>query len=95
MKYTGYIYIDKAGTYDFYVNSNDGSQLFIGDQVVVDNSGSHGPQERQGKIKLPAGSHPITVLYFDSGGSQLLEVSFQGPGIGKQLIPANILRSKK
>jgi len=95
VKYTGFIYIDKAGMYDFYVNSNDGSRLFIGDREVVDNGGSHGPQERQGKIKLAAGSHPITVLYFDSGGNQLLEVYYQGPGIEKQRIPADILRYKQ
>jgi hypothetical protein len=95
VRYSGFIYLDKAGSYDFYVNSNDGSKLFIGDQEVVDNGGSHGPQERQGKIKLQAGIHPLTVHYFDSGGGQLLEVTYRGPGIEKQPIPADILRYKK
>jgi hypothetical protein len=95
VRYNGFIYLAKPGSYDFYVNSNDGSKLFIGDREVVDNSGSHGPQERQGKIKLQAGIHPLTVDYFDSGGGQLLEVSYQGPGIVKQPIPADILRYKK
>ncbi len=95
VNYTGYIHIARAGNYDFYVNSNDGSKLFIGDKEVVDNGGAHGNQERQGKINLSAGSHPITLLYFDSGGSQHLVVSYQGPGIKKQVVPASILRYKK
>jgi hypothetical protein len=95
VKYTGYVYLEKPGTYDFYLNSNDGSKLFINDRQIVDNGGNHGSQERQGRVKLEAGAYPITVLYFDSGGGQLLEVSYQGPGIKKQLIPASILRYRR
>jgi len=95
VKYTGYISIAKAGNYDFYINSNDGSKFFVGDKELIDNGGAHGNQERQGRIYLDDGTHPITVLYFDSGGNQFLEVSYQGPGIKKQKIPANILRYKK
>ena len=95
VKYTGYLYLAKSGTYDFYINSNDGSKLFISGKELIDNSGSHGPQERQGPLKLPAGFHPIAVHSFDSGGSQLLNVSYQGPGIKKQQVPANLLRYKR
>jgi hypothetical protein len=94
VKYSGYIYVAKSGTYDFYINSNDGSKLFIAGKELIDNGGSHGPQERQGQIKLSAGLHPIIVHYFDSGGSQLLGISYQGPGVKKQPVPANILRFK-
>ncbi len=95
VKYKGYIYIAKSGTYDFYINSNDGSILFIAGKEVIDNGGAHGLQERQGQINLSTGLHPIMVHYFDSGGSQYLGLSYQGPGIKKQQVPASILRYRK
>jgi len=85
------IQIDKTGDYTFYTESNDGSKLFIDNVEVVNNDGSHGNQLRRGKIKLSSGKHDIKVLYFDAGGSQFLEVSFQGPGILRQIIPASVL----
>ena len=85
------IQIDKAGEYTFFTESNDGSKLFIDNVKVVNNGGSHGNQLRRGKIKLESGIHDIKVLYFDAGGSQFLEVSFQGPGIPRQIIPAFVL----
>jgi hypothetical protein len=69
--------------------------LYIDNKMIVDNGGNHGLQERQGSINLSSGSHSILVHYFDSGGSQYLDVSYRGPGIKKQSVPANILRYKR
>ena len=33
--------------------------------------------------------HPITIAGFQGGGSQILSVSYKGPGIGKQPVPAS------
>jgi hypothetical protein len=89
--YIGYIQIDQQGDYIFYLRSNDGSILKIDDEIVVDNDGAHGVEQKQGKIKLNQGLHPIRVSYFDGGGSQELQVLYQGPGLKKQLIPADKL----
>lgn len=40
---------------------------------------------------INAGLHPIFVKYFQEGGSNGLEVSWQGPGFEKQEIPADVL----
>src|SRR6185369_6523845 len=37
--YSGYISISKTGMYDFYTTSDDGSLLYIDDQLIVDNNG--------------------------------------------------------
>jgi len=91
VEFTSKIKIEKTGNYTFYTESNDGSKLFINGVEVVNNGGSHGKQLRRGKIKLASGKHDIKVLYFDAGGSQFLEVSFEGPGIRRQIIPASVL----
>ncbi|ELR73350.1 hypothetical protein C900_04202 [Fulvivirga imtechensis AK7] len=89
----GYIYITNSGEYTFYTSSDDGSQLWIGNQMVVNNDGVHGMQERSGKITLSAGVYPITVKYFERSGGHGLQVSYKGPGIGKRQIPDNVLKS--
>jgi len=89
--FDGYIKITKPGAYRFFTLSNDGSCLYLNDQLVVDNDGGHGPVEKSGKIFLNKGVFPIKVTYFQAGGGMYLKVSYEGPGIPKQEIPANLL----
>lgn len=63
--YSGYVEIDKAGVYTFLLGSDDGSKLYIADEVVVDNDGPHGPVELSGQIALGKGLHPLKLYYFD------------------------------
>jgi hypothetical protein len=92
-QYTGYINVPTDGYYSFFTNSDDGSRLYIGNDLVVDNDSKHGPQERWGAIGLKAGKHSITVQYFDYANGESLTVSYSGPGISKQSIPASVLFS--
>jgi hypothetical protein len=89
--FTGFLKIDKSGIYKFYLISNDGSRLSINNILVVDNDGTHGSEERAGKIKLPAGLYPLELKYFDGGGSQALNLTYEGPGIKRQEIPVEKL----
>ncbi|HEX8350000.1 MAG TPA: PA14 domain-containing protein, partial [Hymenobacter sp.] len=89
MQFTGYVTVPTDGSYTFYVNSDDGSRLYLGSTMVVDNDGSHGDRELNGTIGLKAGTHAFTVAYFQNGGGQVLSVSYAGPNISKQLIPTS------
>ncbi|WP_324679525.1 FG-GAP-like repeat-containing protein [Hymenobacter sp. GOD-10R] len=91
-QYTGYVTVPTDGQYTFYTSSDDGSTLYIGSTLVVDNDGSHDTQERSGTIGLQAGTHAFTVTYFQNGGGQVFSASYQGPGLAKQVIPAEALR---
>jgi len=90
-RFTGYITVPRDGVYKFYVASDDGSRLFIGKDLVVDNNGLHGSVEAMGQIALEKGSHPVTVGFFQKTGGVDFEVSYSGPGIKKQPIPASSL----
>lgn len=92
-EFFGYIYIETAGTYTFYTNSDDGSKLWIGSTEVVDNDGLHGGQWREGDIYLSEGAHPITVQFFERSGGEGLTVSWAVPGGSRTNIPSNVLRS--
>ncbi len=91
LAFTGKIEIKQAGIYTFFINSNDGSQLFINDELVVDNDGEHGAKEKSGEVRLEPGNHKISVTYFQSGGSKVLTVYYKGPGTERNLVPASIL----
>lgn len=87
----GYLQIDQPGNYTFALRSDDGSKLFINDKEVVDNDGSHGLLEKSGSIKLEKGRLPIRVEYFNASGGFWLDAFYKGPGMVRQLIPANKL----
>ncbi len=93
-EFTGFIKVPKDGVYAFFVESDDGSKMYIGDELLVDNDGLHGLTEKRGLIALAAGLHPIRVCYFNKSGGEGLTVSYQGPGIAKQPVPAAILGHK-
>ena len=90
-KFSGFIKVPEDGLYKFFLASDDGSQLFIGDTLVVDNDGLHGSKVEMGRLALQAGLHPIKVLFFQRTGGMDFEVSLSGPNIEKQIIPASML----
>ncbi len=87
----GFLKIDLAGKYSFYTQSDDGSKLYIDGKEVVNNDGDHGVIERMGAVELSAGQHKIGVAYYNGGGSFWLDALYSGPGVPKQIIPANKL----
>jgi hypothetical protein len=85
--FTGFVNIPSDGEYTFYTSSDDGSRLYIGTTLVVDNDGLHGTLEKSGKIGLKAGKHAVTVNFFEQGGGEVLTVSYSSSTIAKQLVP--------
>jgi hexosaminidase len=46
-------------------------------------------------VAMKAGLHSVSVKYFQEGGTNGLIVSWQGPGIEKEVIPAGVLYHDK
>jgi cytochrome c553 len=95
LKFEGHLKIDKNGTYTFHLTSDDGSKLWIGDKVIVDNDGIHPPQSKSGKTKLTKGMHKIVVGVFNSGAGFELGVEFEGPTVARQPIAPWIYLTEK
>jgi len=83
--------IEEEGDYTFYIRSDDGSKLLIDNKEVINNNGDHGVIEKNGTIHLTKGIHNISVDYYNGSGGYWLNVLFKGPGIAKQILPANLL----
>ena len=90
-QFSGYVLVPADDVYTFSISSDEGSRLYIGDSLIINNDGIHSVEERLGQIGLKAGLHRITVQYFENAGDQLLEISYEGAGISKQLIPNSVL----
>jgi len=62
--YAGKFWIPKPGVYHFALTSDDGSKLYIDDDLVVDDDGQHPPVTESASVILSGGIHRIRVAYF-------------------------------
>jgi|GEM_PF-1971379 len=88
-RFTGYIEVPEDGEYTLSTRSDDGSELYVGDELVVDNGGLHSNQTSSGTIGLEAGKHAITVTMFEHTGDEGLEIGWSGPGVTDGVVPAS------
>lgn len=93
--FDGYIEILEKGIYDFYIKSDDGSQLFIDNKLIVDNDGSHSARLKSGRVALESGLHTIRVLYFEDYMGEELNVYYSNKKQEKIPIPNNVLYHNK
>ncbi|MBD3418540.1 MAG: hypothetical protein GF398_00330 [Chitinivibrionales bacterium] len=91
VRYWGYLKVAREGLYTFSLSSDDGSRLWIGDTLVIDNDGFHSADKETGQIGLKAGYHPIYLFYFERSGDDSLSVMYEGPGIANVYIPDSVL----
>jgi len=80
LRLSGYLKVEKAGEYEFGLRSGDGSRLYVGSTLVVDNDGvkNHDArhQEVVGKAQLEPGLHPIRIDYFHVDPQRHLNIRF-------------------
>jgi fibro-slime domain-containing protein len=88
----GQIQVDQPGSYRFLTTSDDGSWVYIDDQLVVDNGGRHDARYAEGRIELSAGWHNIEVRYFHADGSRRIKLIWALPGEAPIIIPSSVLR---
>ena len=90
--FEGNLRVEESGDYTFWIHSDDGSALSIGDTLEIDNDGLHGVETgNKGTTKLTEGDHPIRLTYFEKTGDESLFVSWQGPATGgkRQFLSVN------
>jgi acid phosphatase type 7 len=72
----GYIEISETGIRTFYINSDDGSKLYINDELLIDHDGDHSAMSKTGQTILAKGKHKIKIEYMEFKGSQHLQVGY-------------------
>jgi len=94
VRFKGFIEIPVDGTYTFTTTSDDGSRLFVNNEMIVDNDGIHGPFTAKGRIVLQKGKYPIRLDYFEGNYGEMLRVDIEGPGLPRQPLPVSMLMFK-
>lgn len=88
-RFSGLIDVPETGNWTFFINSDDGSELWVNGQSLVTNYGMHGMRERSGYLNLSEGFHEFRIEFFQGGGPHGLVFSWQGPNTSKATIPSS------
>ncbi|PYF75061.1 family 20 glycosylhydrolase [Pedobacter nutrimenti] len=86
-KLSGYIEVPQTSVYSFFLTADDGANLYIEGEKVVDNDGWHAPLQKSGQIALQKGLHPIEVKFVEGGGGYTLKLEYSVNGGKIQAIP--------
>jgi len=81
--------VPEDGWYMLAVESDDGSRIWIGDDLIVDNDGQHGMIDRWNIVPLAAGQHPVRVEFFEGGGGAGLIMRYAGGPVSRRIVPAS------
>lgn len=84
----------RAGTYSFGTRSDDGSWVYIDEQLVVDNGGGHAARLATGTVRLERGVHAIFIKYFQGGGDLDFELLWAHDSAPLEPVPAWALSSR-
>ena len=71
--------VKKADTFSFRLCSDDGSRLYIDDNLLLDLDGAHGPIVKEVSLLLGKGTHAVRVEYFEKWKSQSLSLFYKTP----------------
>ena len=91
VRWRGTLDVPAAGDYTFIIESDDGVRLSVGGASVIDDWTFHFPARSEGRITLPAGATPLQLEYFEKDLSAQVQLSWRGPGLSEQVIPAERL----
>ena len=92
VRWTGRVTPRYSQTYRFHTNCDDGSRLWVNNQLLVDNWVDQGPVERSGTITLTAGvPYDLRMEYYNRGGSALAQLLWSSPSQTKQIVPQEVL----
>lgn len=98
VEWTGFVKIDVAGEYGFGTISDDGSQIWINGELIVDNGegqwydwednmGENDPGEPNLPVFLGVGYHAIMVRFYEGPSYDGIELWWLAPGSGPSDIP--------
>lgn len=76
----GFLDIEKDMKVIFRMWSDDGSRLYINDQMIVDHDGTHGTSSKENTIGLKKGFHKFRIEYFNGGGGRFLSFNWKPEG---------------
>lgn len=91
-QWTGTIEAETTSPYTFSTMSDDGVQVYINGQLIINDYTYHAATLDTGTINLVGGvKYRIQINYFQGGGASLLSLSWVAPGMPQQIVPTSQL----
>ncbi len=88
---TGKISVEEGGDYTFFAGGDDGVEVFIDGEKVINNDGLHSFRTRTGEVELDPGTYEVEVRYFENYGRAGLKLEWEGPDTeGRELVRADL-----
>jgi hypothetical protein len=88
---TGFLEVSTPGRYKLSLRSKDGAKLWLDGALLVNNGGIHPVRARVKAVTLTAGLHTLQVGFFANTGVAALILSWSGPAIAREVVPADHL----
>jgi len=95
VRWSGELSISQKGYYKFSLRSDDGSRLFLDRKYIVNNDGTHGFRNREGRSHLKQRSYDVILEYFEKAGKAGMVFRYMGPGTGgMKVVPSKMLTAR-
>lgn len=78
VEWTGALVVRESGLQRIATKTDDGSWLWIDEQLIIDNGGAHPLTNRTGEVFLARGVHAIRLRYAQEGGSFAVQLGRAG-----------------
>ncbi len=88
--FTGTLKVPQTGDYLFQLQSDDGSQLFIDGNMLIDDDGQHSMEARRGVINLTQGDHDLKITFFNNTWRSAMRVLYEGPEMRLQPLVSRV-----
>ncbi len=96
VEWTGYLRIEKAGLYRFYIEVDDGGRLWIDDTLLIDAWREQPPTVyHSGIVELAHGLHKILFRFFNNEVFAVVRLGWITPEGRAEIIPSENLIVKK
>lgn len=95
IEFKGFVEVEETSNYVFRLVSDDGSKLYINDKLVIDNSGFHDPEAKDGEVYLQKGPNKLKIEYNQGKGNAVLSFQWAKYGDNKfSVVPASVLKHR-
>lgn len=94
VRLAGYLEVPETGIYSFYLTADDGANLYVDEEKVIDNDGWHYPIQKSAQVALEKGIHTISLPFVEAGGGYTLKLEYSLNGSELKKVPDSWLKYK-
>jgi hypothetical protein len=95
-RWQGFLDVPETAVYNFYLQSDDGSRLFIADRLIIDYWGDHGwIPGKNAELQLTRGRHPIILEHYNRLGPGAIRLLWKGGPVSASTVVSTPYISKE